>query len=251
MTTTGGDEVGDGVFEFALGADDEAFVSVTSAQGYEFRRWREDGGAEQSTDGEYAFSVETDIALVAEHAVQLTLQADPVTGGSPAADGAGQFFEPGIDVVQADAFTANGFEFDAWAVQDNGMFLTPPFMGAQETDDPFEGDNPVTFNMPSEPTVLVALYNFAAVTEPDPAQGTVESTFDDAGNLLLTAAPVTGFQFVRWVDEIGGELGTQREDFLVDPGDLNENSTITAEFEEAPLKGAVWGEFDWGDALWQ
>ena len=224
---------------FEVGVDDEVTVTASAAESFAFARWTSDG-VEQSTESSYTFTVEGASTLVAEFTVGLGVQADPATGGSPSA---GQdFFEPGATVTLT-ASPAPGFEFFAWVD------------GAGERPDIFtENENlltPATFTMPEAPLNLIAVYEFSALAEPDIAQGEISRTFDEDGNVLLTATPQAGFIFAQWVDENGAILGTQRENFQVDLAGLDAESQITAEFIEAPAETAVWGQFNWGEAVWQ
>jgi len=237
LALTGGEAKEPLVFE--VGVDDEITVTASATEGFAFSRWTE-SDVQQSLQSSYTFTVEGDTALIAEFAASLGIQADPPTGGSPSA-GQG-FFDPGTSVTLA-ANAAPGFEFFAW-VDGNGE---RPGVFA-------ENENlltPATFTMPDTPLNLIAVYEFIALTEPDTEQGEVTRTFDENGNVFLTATPQAGFVFAQWVDQDGVILGTQREDFQVDLAGLDAESVITAEFVEAPAQTAAWGQFNWGEATWQ
>jgi len=237
LALTGGEATEPFVFE--VGVDDEITVTASATEGFAFSRWTE-SGVQQSLQSSYTFTVEGNTALVAEFAASLGIQADPPTGGSPSA-GQG-FFDPGSSVTLA-ANAAPGFEFFAW-VDVNGE---RPGVFA-------ENENlltPATFTMPDTPLNLIAVYEFIALAEPDTEQGEVTRTFDENGNVFLTATPQAGFVFAQWVDQDGVILGTQREDFQVDLAGLDAESVITAEFVEAPAQTAAWGQFNWGEATWE
>lgn len=237
LALEGGEDTQTLVFE--VGADEEVTVTASASADFTFARWSE-GGVEQSTEPSYTFTVEADTTLVAEFAASLVVQSDPVSGGSPLPSQ--EFFEPG-ETVTLNANPATGFEFFAWADSDGER----PAVFA-------EGEDlltPASFTMPGNPLNLIAVYQFTAVAETDAAQGDVSRTFDEDGNVLLTATPQAGFTFVQWTDQNGATLGTQREDFQVDLAGLDADSQIIAEFTETPPETAVWGQFNWGEAVWQ
>lgn len=237
LALTGGEATEPLTFE--VGVDDEVTVTASASEGFAFSRWTE-SGVERSSQPSYTFTVEGGSTLVAEFSAGFAVQADPPTGGSPSA---GQnFFEPGATVTLT-ANPASGFEFFAWV---DGSGERPGVFAEDENL-----VTPASFAMPENPLNLIAVYEFTALAEPDTAQGEVSRTFDEDGNVFLTAAPQAGFTFVQWVDQSGTVLGTQREDFQVDLAGLDAESQITAEFVETPAETAVWGQFNWGEAVWQ
>jgi Divergent InlB B-repeat domain len=237
LTLTGGEATQPLVFE--VGVDDEVTVTASPAEGFAFARWAE-GGAAQSQQTSYTFTVDASSTLVAEFSAGVVVQADPQTGGAPSAGQA--FFEPGATVTLT-ASPATGFEFFAW-VDAEGMRPEVFAEGANEV-------TPASFTMPPTPLSLIAVYQFSAITDPDPAQGEISRRFDEDGNVLLTAIPQAGFVFVQWTDQTGTVLSTQREDFQIDLAAIDGDSQIVAEFAEAPLESAIWGQFNWGEAVWQ
>lgn len=237
LSLAGGEATQPLVFE--VGVDDEVTVTASADEGFAFARWSE-GGVEKSQQTSYTFTVDASSTLVAEFSAGIVVQADPQTGGAPSAGQA--FFEPGATVTLT-ANPATGFEFFAW-VDAEGMRPEVFAEGANEV-------TPASFTMPTTPLSLIAVYEFSAITDPDPAQGEISRRFDEDGNVLLTAIPQAGFVFVQWTDQTGAILSTQREDFQVDLAGIDGDSQINAEFTDAPLEAAVWGQFNWGEATWQ
>ncbi|ACL74107.1 hypothetical protein Tgr7_3038 [Thioalkalivibrio sulfidiphilus HL-EbGr7] len=72
------------------------------------------------------------------------------------------------------------------------------------------------------------------------------------GTLVLLIQPEPGYALVEGSVEVVGEGCSGELDgnlYTVTLG--SEACTVTAEFEEAPLDGATWGNFNWGEANWQ
>lgn len=72
------------------------------------------------------------------------------------------------------------------------------------------------------------------------------------GTLILLIQPEPGYALVEGSVEVVGEGCSGELDgnlYTVTLG--SEACTVTAEFEEAPLDGATWGNFNWGEANWQ
>lgn len=237
LTVAGEDFTQELAFEVSLG--ETVTVTASPDEGFEFVRWKRDG-VEQSFNSSYTFAVDASSNLVAEFSANLSVRADPQTGGEPLAGS--EFFEPGATVTLA-ANPGPGFEFFAWV---NNEGVRPGVFA--------EGENmqtPASFIMPENPLDLIAVYEFTALADSDMQQGEVSRSFDGDGNVLLTATSQPDFTFVQWIDQNGDVLSSQQENFQVDLAGLDANSQIIAEFVEAPLEVAVWDESNWDEAAWQ
>ncbi|WP_417514744.1 InlB B-repeat-containing protein [Marinobacter sp.] len=225
------------VFEVSVG--ETVTVTASASEGFAFERWTKDG-VELSSNSSFSFSTDSTNNLVAEFSANLAVKAAPKTGGAPLADQ--EFFEPGAMVT----LTANpepGFEFYAWVNSEGNR----PGVFAEDEN----LKTPASFTMPENPLSLIAVYAFTALTDSDTQQGEVSQSYDEDGNVLLTATPQTGFIFVQWINQNGNVLSKQQADFQVDLTEFGTDSQITAVFAKEPLKAAVWDETNWDKAAWQ
>lgn len=234
LSLVGEDPTQELVFEVGLG--ESVTVTAAASEGFKFVRWTQDG-VEQSLNSSYTFSLDASSNLVAEFSANLAVAADPQTGGTPSAGQ--EFFEP-CATVTLTANPATGFELFAWV---NNEGVRPSVFD--------EGENlqaTASFIMPENPLSLIAVYEFAALADSNTEQGEVSRTFNEDGNVLLTAIPQQGFVFVHWRDQTGQVLSTQREDFQVNLTGLDADSQIIAEFARPP---AVWDQSNWDESAWQ
>lgn len=235
VSTRDGDQVDTSTYE--VGVDDTVTVTAAAAEDFAFVRWT-DNGEQVSTSEAFRFTVQEDgHDLTAEFSGGLSLMADPSDGGLPSGEGQ---FEPG-EAVTVEANPHEGFSFDAWVERQDGMFVTPSV--ADDVEDA-EAES-FTFEMPTEPLVLFALYDFTAATVNEVEYGSIEreGTFSDGEDVTLTAVPNPGFVFLEW-------RNADDQSFVSDDAELtfefSEGDEFIAVFEAEPTT-AVWDDFEWDD----
>ena len=214
----------DGMHLYLTG--DNVSLEATPMPGYVFVDWTIDGVFE-SDEAEFDFTIpgnnvtitanfEADIQLYT-----LTLVADPVEGGTVAGEGS---YEAGTIVsVEAIADEAEGWSFINWTDEDSNVVST-----LAEFD----------YEMPEADITLTAnftqgvLYTVTADIVPE-LSGTVTGvgSYLEGDNVVLTAIPNEGFEFLHWEDEDGVELETaETYEFVMPEDDVH----VIAVFEALP-----------------
>jgi len=184
-----------GTGEYAHG--EEVTLTAIPAEGYHFVNWTEEGD-EVFTNEVYVFTAAGDRELVANFTLSdYTVSVSVLPEGAGTITGEGNY-NFGDDVT-LEATANEGYEFVNWT--DTG--------GEEMT-----ASTQYTFNMPAGDVSLIA--NFEAlshvinvVVQPDGA-GTVTGggTYDHGVEVVLEAAPATGYHFTEWTENdtvIGGE----------------------------------------------
>lgn len=150
----------------------------------------------------------------------VSLSASPTGGGTVNEITTGPYEEN--DNVQVEYSINEGYRFIGWE-EDNQQVST---------------DNPYSFSMPSNNRTLVAVFEviptYTVSLSVDPIGfGTVEKDpegeITEGENVTITATPDDGKRFVRW--HVGGTTFSTANPHNFE---VNENYSITAEFEDIP-----------------
>ncbi len=187
----GGTTAGDGEYKEM----EEVQISAAAAEGYMFSGWTDTegvlGGNVNETFASF-YMPANPISLTANFVpvYELTLQADPVEGGTTAGDGKYEENEE----VQISAVAAEGYMFSGWT--DDGGVLA---------DDDLE-KAVVTFFMPAEAVSLTA--NFVPAYDltlfANPAEGgealdlTAGGPYEEGTEVEISAIANDGYKFVNW-----------------------------------------------------
>jgi uncharacterized repeat protein (TIGR02543 family) len=186
----GGTISGDGAYNF----EDEASITATPAEGYEFVGWS--GDTEYIDDALLASATVTmpsdGVSFTANFSqieYQLALVADPVEGGTIAGDGAYNF----EDEANITATPAEGYEFVGWT--GDTEYIDDALLASATVTMPSDG---VSF------TANFALIDYQLTITANPAEGgtfTGNGTYNFTDVANITATPATGYEFVNWTGD--------------------------------------------------
>jgi len=188
----GGTVTGGGSFQ----AGETATVTATSAAGYEFSGWTEDGRV-VSRSLTYAFLVAGNRTLIASFSITLvsiTTSSDPVAGGATSGGGS---FTPGASVTVV-ATPSSGYRFVSW--RENGSVVS--------------SSSTYSF-IASASRALVAEFQIAIPTitirtSSSPSGGGTTAgggMYSSGAIVTVSATPSTGYTFINWT-EGGGVVST-------------------------------------------
>ncbi|HZV33552.1 MAG TPA: choice-of-anchor tandem repeat GloVer-containing protein [Verrucomicrobiae bacterium] len=202
--------------------DGSATVAATSNPGYQFVNWADNGTA-VSSSASYTFTVNNDVALVANfsptnsNVSTIVVSTSPAHGGTVA--GAGPYQSGSSATVTA---TANpGYQFVGW-MQDGIQVST----SASYT---FTAGANTTLVADFEPIYVTVVLN----SSPNIA-GTVGGggTYQEGGSATVTATNNPGYQFVNWTENGTSISSSGSYTFTV-----NGNVTLSANF--TPINDTV------------
>jgi len=174
---------------------EEVQISAAAAEGYKFAGWTDTAGVLGGNVNETSASFympANPISLTANFVpvYELTLQTDPVEGGTTA--GEGEYME--MEEVQISAVAAEGYKFAGWT--DDGGVLA---------DDDLE-KAVVTFVMPAEAVSLTANFvpSYDLTLFANPAEGgealdlTAGGPYEEGTEVEISAIANDGYKFVNW-----------------------------------------------------
>ena len=206
--SNGGTTSGGGTFNHGQSCT----VHATSASGYNFVNWTENGN-EVSTQDDYTFNVTANRSLVAnfgQDTYTVTTLANPNNGGTTS--GGGIFIEGQSSTVRAVASPC--YTFTSWT----------------ENNQMVSRENPYTFTVTNDHTLVAnfTLLTFDITADIEPADGGIvvgTGAYDCGDVVTLTAIPNTNYSFVGWF-----ENGIMFTDDLTMAFAANANRHFTAHF---------------------
>ena len=211
--STGGTVEGSGGYTY----NQQCTVTATPAEHYQFVNWTENG-SQVSTDNPYVFTVTEAHDLVANFTTlpiyTVTALVDPEEAGT--VEGAGDFEEGATCTLTATAANP-GYVFQYWA---------------DENDNMISEDNPFTFTVNSDTTVVAAfsttIYIINATASPSTG-GTVTGGggYHYGDTCTLLAEPATDYVFLNWT--INGSVVSTNAEYtftVTEDGDYVANFTM-------------------------
>ena len=202
-------------------ADAEVELSAEPIEHWQFVSWTDEDSEPISDEWEFYYTMpaqdQTLTANFEQILYELTLVVEPADGGE--VSGAGSY--PFEEVIELTATANEGYVFVKWRNEDgdtvseyqNTTYTMPG--GAQELTAVFE---PLLYEL----TLLVV--------PPDGGSVTGGGLYPKEQEIQLTATANEGFVFVKWTNEAGDLLSSERDFLFTMPGTL---TILTAEFETA------------------
>ncbi len=181
--TNGGTVTGGGSYQ----QGQSCTVNATSATGYNFVRWTENG-QQVSTNASYTFTVTGNRTLVAQFQLQsfsITASADPNNGGTVTGGGTYNYGQS----CTLSATPATGYTFVNWTKNGQQVSTNASY----------------TFNVTSSGAYVahfqIQSYNIAVVAKPANG-GTVTGggTYTYGQNCTITATANEGYDFINWTE---------------------------------------------------
>ena len=167
----------------------------------------------------YSFQIRAEV----EEILQYDLTIDSTDGGDVTTPGEGAFTYGEGTPVDLVASPDNGYRFVEW----DGDVGTIADVDAASTNITMNGEYYITANFVA--LLDLTIYSTAGGSVTTPGEGTI--TYDEGTVVDLVATPDSGYRFDEW----NGDVGTIVD---VDAGTttitMNEDYSITANFEEAP-----------------
>ena len=192
--TNGGTVTGAGTYNYG----ESCSLSATANSGYTFTNWTENGNVVSTNPNYPSFTVTSDRTLVANFEVQapntynINVSANPPAGGT--VTGGGSYQQGQQCTVTA---TENvGYTFLRWT--ENGNQVSP--------------DLSYTFTVTGNRTLVAhfQVHSYTISVSADPSDGgtvTGGGTYTHGQNCEVTAAPATGYNFIRWTEN-GNQVST-------------------------------------------
>ena len=213
MAGTGGSVSGGGTYNSGT----QVTVTAVPDNGYTFEGWYEND-VKISGEENYTFAVTSDRTLEARFSLErYTVDVTGATGGSVSG---GNTYDSGIQVTVT-AVPDDGYTFEGW----------------YENDVKISGEENYTFTITSGRT-LEARFSLEryTVTATAGTGGSVtgSGTYDYGTRITLTAAPKTGYRFVRWLE--GANQVSVNTQYTLS---VTKDQTLKAEFEKLGIPTSV------------
>jgi len=210
---TGGSVSGGNTYDSGI----QVTVTAVPDDGYTFEGWYENG-VKISGEENYTFAVTSDRTLEARFSLErYTADVTGATGGSVSG---GNTYDSGTQVTVT-AVPDDGYTFEGW----------------YENDVKISGEENYTFTITSGRT-LEARFSLEryTVTATAGTGGSVtgSGTYDYGTRITLTAAPKTGYRFVRWLE--GANQVSVNTQYTLS---VTKDQTLKAEFEKLGIPTSV------------
>jgi uncharacterized repeat protein (TIGR02543 family) len=225
ISSTAGGSVtlpGEGAFTYDAGT----VVSLTAAPtgGYHFVNWTGDVSTVANVNvATTTITMNGDYSIAANFVMVYDLTISSTAGGSVTTPGEGTFIYDAGTVVSLVANPLSGYHFVKWT----GDVSTVANINAASTTITMNGDYSITANFVAVYDLNISSTAGGSVTLP----GEGAFTYDAGTVVSLTAAPATGYQFVKWTGDVGTIANINTASTIIT---MNGDYSITANFEAIP-----------------
>ena len=181
--SAGGSTSGGGTYYYG----DEATVTASPAEGYNFVNWTQ-GGSVVSTSANYTFTVTSSRSLVANFGLityTVTTSSSPTAGGSTS--GGGTYGSGSSATVTATP--ATGYQFVNWTQGGSAVSTSASY------------NFTLTANRTLDANFTMAAYTITTLSSPTAGGTTTGSgSFNYGASVTVSATPASGYQFANWTE---------------------------------------------------